>query len=479
MKKIQTLAFLVSVLLFIGSLSLTAQTVNPKIKCYFNHPVNTSVSSSVNAVYLPNGFKDTLIAYINRAKFTIDLCVYNFYQTGSGDSIKSIARAINNAYARGVVIRWINNGSSTNNAIAANVNPNIHSISSPTTSTYGICHNKFVIFDVNSANPGDAIVWTGSFNFTTEQNTVDYNNVLVIQDQTLAQAYYGQFNQMWGGTAATPNLANSKFGIYKTASPINTFTVNGTPVEVYFSPKDGSKTTLQNVINSANGDLAFGIYTFTDNSAATAIKNRIAAGVSAFGILDSYSAVGTYTAPYGTLKPASVMGPNLEVFYGGNSAVYHNKTMLVDALHPTSDPQVATGSFNWTTSAEVLNDENFIIVHDPVIANQYYQSLCQNFADIGGTVCPLLNTGIESYDHGQQEYAVYPNPFKDNFTVSVKSNGDILHVKVLNVIGQPVKEIQANNTDELNMDLQGVPAGIYYIQITRADKIYMQKLVKE
>lgn len=61
--------------------------------------------------------------------------------------------------------------------------------------------------------------------------------------------------------------------------------------------------------------------------------------------------------------------------------------MLVDALMPASDPQVVTGSFNWTLSAQYSNDENVVVIHDSVIANQYYQSLCQNFTDMGGMPC--------------------------------------------------------------------------------------------
>ncbi len=472
MKKINTsFALVVAVVAFLFSTTVKAQTVNPKIKCYFNHPVNNSVSSGTNAVYLNGTFKDTLIAYINRAKSTIDFCVYNFYQTSASDNINSIATAVNAAYARGVTIRWICNGTSTNNALV-NLNTNIHSIASPTTTGYGICHNKFVVFDANSSNVNDPIVWTGSFNFTTQQNTSDYNNVLIIQDKNVAQTYYSQFNQMWGGTAATPGT--SKFGIYKVASTVNTFTVNGTKVEVYFSPKDGAKTQLQNVINSASGDLQFGIYTFTDAQAATAIQNRIAAGVSAFGIMDVYSQ--TYT-PYTTLSPSTVMGTNLKIYNGGNY-LYHSKIIMADALHPASDPQVGAGSFNWTTSAESTNDENFIIVHDAVIANQYYQSICKNFTDVGGAACPST-TGIEDYDYGQQQFAVYPNPFKDNFTIKVKSSGDVLKVKVVNVIGQTIKDLEVTNTDETNIDLQNMPAGIYYVQITRADKIFVQKLIKE
>lgn len=63
-----------------------------------------------------------------------------------------------------------------------------------------------------SSNPADAIVWTGSTNWDEEQINSDVNNVIIFQDQTLAQAYTTEFNQMWGGTGLSPNLTNSKFG---------------------------------------------------------------------------------------------------------------------------------------------------------------------------------------------------------------------------------------------------------------------------
>ena len=61
--------------------------------------------------------------------------------------------------------------------------------------------------------------------------------------------------------------------------------------------------------------------------------------------------------------------------------------MLIDALSPSSDPQVFTGSFNWSGAAQNSNDENAIIIHDSSITNQYYQSLCQDFTSFGGIPC--------------------------------------------------------------------------------------------
>jgi hypothetical protein len=74
------------------------------------------------------------------------------------------------------------------------------------------------------------------------------------------------------------------------------------------------------------------------------------------------------------------------VVYTG-TGLFHSKILVADALIPKSDPQVATGSFNWSTVAETKNDENLIIIHDATVANEYYQSLCKNITDNGGAAC--------------------------------------------------------------------------------------------
>jgi phosphatidylserine/phosphatidylglycerophosphate/cardiolipin synthase-like enzyme len=336
------------------------------------------MSGGTNAVYLNGTFDDTIAAYINRAKYTVDIAQYDYTSIASS-SVAVIATAANNAYLRGVVVRWIYNGSSSNTGLSL-LNAGIQTLGSPTTSSYGIMHNKFMVIDVNSANSADAIVMTGSYDFSTEQTNSDFNNILFIQDQNLAVAYYNEFNKMWGGTGASPVPASEAFGTHKTTSAQHIFNVNGTTVELYFSPKDTVGKHLQSTVNSANTDLFFGIYTFTDTTVADLIKIKYNSGVSVKGIMDQYSL--SY-APYTILNP--VLGNNMQVYSG--SYIYHNKIMVIDASNPLSDPQVFTGSFNWSNAAETSNDENAIIIHDETIANEYLQSLCQNFADVGGTAC--------------------------------------------------------------------------------------------
>ena len=360
--------------------SVVSNAQNPNIKCYFNHPVNNTLSTGRNAVYLKGTFPDTIVSYINNAKYSLDFAIYDFTSV-AGDSVSMIAKAVNNAHKRGVIVRWINNGNSSNVGMSL-LSSTIHRVSSPTSKSYGIMHNKFLVIDINSPDSNDAYVITGSYNYSVEQTNEDYNNLLIVRNQQVATAYYNQFNQMWGGTDSIPNLKLSSFGTHKITSPVHYFNVNGTAIDVHFSPKDSCGGYVAKAINSANNDLTIGMYTFTDDSIAKAILAKYNDNVNVRCIEDVYSK--TFT-PYTILSEQ--LGKNFVVYNGGSNSIYHNKIILADASMPSSDPQVATGSFDWTASAENSNDENLILVHDSIIANQYYQSLCYDITVNGGNPC--------------------------------------------------------------------------------------------
>ncbi len=57
----------------------------------------------------------------------------------------------------------------------------------------------------------------------------------------------------------------------------------------------------------------------------------------------------------------------------------HHKYLIVDNSDRSSDPLVLTGCHNWSSSAELRNDENTLIVHDATIANIYYQEFSERF----------------------------------------------------------------------------------------------------
>ncbi len=439
-------------------------TSTGKITVYFNHPVNNSVSTGVNAIYLNQTIDDTLIAYINRAKYSLDIAVYNYIQT---TAISSISTAINNAYARGVKIRWIYNGSSSNSGLSQ-LNAGIHTLGSPTTSAYNIMHNKFMIVDAHSANQNDPIVWTGSTNWDDQQINSDYNNVIIIQDKNLAAAYTTEFNEMWGDTGLVPNTTTSKFGPFKTDNTPHTFTIGSRTVNSYFSPSDGVNNKIENAISSANNTLYFGVYTFTDVPDADSIKAKYLAGVYTAGIMDQYST--TFSA-YTTLNP--VMGNMLQIYTG--SYLYHNKFLIVDACDSTSDPLVLTGSHNWSSSADTKNDENTLIIHSAIIANIYYQSFNQDFTVLGGTIsAPCVVTAIS--ESPSENAAIYPNPASENIFVETNYSGSVM-TQLYDMTGNLVLKSATNGETKFPIDISGLSDGIYFLKISNAENSTTQKIV--
>jgi phosphatidylserine/phosphatidylglycerophosphate/cardiolipin synthase-like enzyme len=442
-----------------------ANAAGNKIKVYFNNPVDLSFSSGTPAIYANRGLDDTLVSYINRAKYSLDIAVFE-YETSS--SIANIATAINNAYTRGVRVRIIKDGTTSiaNTGFAA-VNSGVKQVASPQGANYTIMHNKYVVIDQRSKNASEPTIWTGSTNWTPGMFNTNENNVVIIQDSSLADAYTTEFNEMWGDTGLIPNSVNAKFGQYKTNNTQHNFMIDGHAVELYFSPSDGTNSQILNAINSADSELYFGVYTFTNNTDATAIASKIAAGKTVKGIMDDFSK--TYT-PYATLSPVSVMGANLKI--PPSNAVYHNKMMVVDPQYPSSDPLVLTGSHNWSKAADTQNDENTLIIHDATIANMYLQSFAQNFKDLGGNISPLV-TGIAEEDATNADIQVYPNPAHDRLYLESKSTA---------ITKATLYSVDGRNTD-MTLDaassvisLSQLATGMYLLKVETSIGVSIHKI---
>ena len=457
-------------LIFLSAIAAVHAQAGDKIKYYFNHPVDNSVAHGVNAVYLNSCFGDTLVAYINRAKYSLDIAVYNYTS-----SYPAIATAINNAYSRGVQVRWIYDSSSSNTGMPL-VNPAINRLASPApTGPYNIMHNKFMVVDAISTNPDDPIVWTGSSNWNTQQFNYDYNNIIILQDSALAAAYRAEFNMMWGGNGLAPTPA-SKFGPFKTDLGAHNFTIEGHHVELYFSPSDNTTSHFQSALSSADKDLYFGIYTFTDNSTSGIMVSRHNAGVYVAGIEDQSSDSYTpYTALTSALGTAS-----FKVYSGSN--LYHNKFSVIDPSDVCSDPQVTTGSYNWSIAANTKNDENMLIIHSDTAANVYYQAFRGNFSGLGGSLttvsgCLAATPVIEA---PQMAVSIYPNPGTGSFTIAYNNpaTGKV-RVQITDMPGKIVVEKNLENiaAGPHKLELSIAAPGMYICTIVAGTSISNQKIL--
>jgi phosphatidylserine/phosphatidylglycerophosphate/cardiolipin synthase-like enzyme len=380
------------------------------MKVYFNTAVDTFYSNGVDAITLPSAMDDTLISYINRAKYTIDFTMYNFNNTG----ISNVSAALKAAANRGLTVRVIGCGTTANLGIDELMGSNVHVLVGPSGSNRtGIMHNKFILFDTESSNPNEPLVWTGSTNLTDGQINLDANNVIIIQDQSLARAYKIEFEEMWGSKTSTPSAVNSRFGFTKKNNTPHNFVIDGKVVECYFSPTDGVNSRIVQTINTANHDLSIATMLMTRTEMADAIAARSVAG-AAVNVITNVE--GNNSDAVNTILTAA-LGTHY-TFDNVLNGILHHKYMVVDQNAPASDPMAFTGSHNWSAAADNDNDENTLIIHDATIANLYYQNFVSRFVENNGVLFELTGPPTAVNDLAQTQ-------IDESVTVAVLANDEI------------------------------------------------------
>ena len=453
----------------------TQSTSSGKIRVCFNNPVDTTVATIENAQFSGVFTNDSIKAYIDKADSTLDIAVYNH-------SDNMIANAINDAYERGVRVRYITCESTTTAALGT-LNSNIPRIERP--EGMGIMHNKFIVIDADVAD--SAWVLSGSTNWTSSQIFDDPNHIIMVQDQSVARTYELEFNEMWGSDGNEPDDENAKFGSNKTNNTPHHFIVNGNDFEVYFSPTDNTTLNISNALKSADDEIDFALLVFTNNQLGTTIAEEHESGVEVNGIIEQ---INTEGSEYDFLVEEGV---NV-ISHQGFGDSFHHKYCIVDHDNTDSDPLVITGSHNWSGAAETNNDENTMIIHDANIANQFFQEFNERMNEIENQVEPSFNCVGEAcidpmdgsgtysslvaceyvcspasiHELVQGNIQVYPNPNEGKFTIQINSLiSTTLKYRISDLQGKIVVENKVNllkgmNKLEIN---ENITTGFYFVEM--------------
>ncbi len=433
----------------------TVSNSTGEMKVYFNRTVDHSVSLGTNAVQLPNAIDDTVIAYIGRAKYSIDMTIYNF----NNQNISNISTALNNAYNSGIEVRVIFDGDANNTGISQ-LDPGIHALASPVAQVWpsdtGIMHNKFLVFDAGSIDHNDPIVWTGATNFTDGQINTDPNDVIIIQDKSLAMAYTLEFEEMWGSQGLAPDPALSRFGYRKEDNTPHEFIIGGNRVECYFSPSDGVNGKIIETIQGADNNLYVNTMLITRSDIGYAIRDQHNTGVGAQVLVNNQG--GCSSTVVGTLE--SNLGSNFKEY--GEAGILHHKLMIVDQASPADDPLVLTGCHNWSSSADERNDENTLIVHNQDIANQYYQEFIKRWGY-------AVTIGVKENSIVENQFNVYPNPSNGQIWLDFTMKADQeISIEVFDISGRMVySETQSfiPGDHKFNLCIDHLINGMYIVKL--------------
>ncbi len=277
-----------------------------------------------------------IVTAIDAAHLTVDVAIYSL-------SLDSIRNALLRAHDRGIKVRMV---MESDNMDSSDVQT-LQDAGIPILGDRreGLMHNKFVVID-------NSEVWMGSMNYTNNGAYDDNNNLMLIHSVKVAEDYTKEFNEMF---------VDDKFGPDVVAeTPYPRVMINGTPLDIYFSPDDHVANSLLDLISNAQESIYFMAYSFTSDELGQAIRERAQNGVTVAGVMDADQVASNVGTEYDAFNQAG-----LDVHKDGNPGLMHHKVIIIDKQI------VVFGSYNFTSSAETRNDENVIVVYDTQIAEQF------------------------------------------------------------------------------------------------------------
>jgi phosphatidylserine/phosphatidylglycerophosphate/cardiolipin synthase-like enzyme len=466
--------------------STASQYSSGKINVFFNKSINSKIALGEVAsgeIYFPG----VLLKRIDSAKYSIDVCVYSFSGTVTQSSPfgvgSDIADALIRAKNRNVKIRFIieddNQNTSPVNKIKGSGIPWI-------TDHFGkydagsLMHNKFYIFDGrDSFTDKEAWIITGSWNATNPGTFDDYQNIVEIQDKSLAGAFTAEFNEMWGSESDQPDNNKPRFGKYKTDNTPHRFNLKGAPVELYFAPTDGVSYQIQNRITSSLSSVMFSEMTFTSDLIAKAISQRNSIkNIKVRGLInkDNLSDQGTEYYFLNTI-PNSIIN-----LYDAQGAIFHHKYLIIDGDRPDLTPWVLTGSYNLTAAAESSNNENILFIQNSRIANLYLQEFTQRYTESGGKDTIQILKINERSPFEMKLFQNFPNPFNPLTMISYQLPiNNYVKLKIYDALGREIANLVTENQPagyhEVQWNAAGVPSGIYFYRLIVDSFIDTKKMI--
>ncbi|MCB9795875.1 MAG: lamin tail domain-containing protein [Alphaproteobacteria bacterium] len=372
-----------------------ASTRGGRVEALFNNP-----GTREENIWDPD-VVDVMVEMIDGATASIDFAVMGF-------SHDEVVDAFVRAYDRGVDVRMVGDaGHLYNSGYQAFDERHIPMV---TGNLNHIMHDKFMVVD-------DRFVFCGTANWTPTDLIRNSNNFVRMDSPAVAADFTAEFEQMFAGA-----FGHSKVELENGRSYTLGQGEDAVEVEVWFSPNEDAMGRILEYVDAAQDSIRFTIFAFTKDQVGSAFIRKqaefeardAAEGVDRSGDHRSHRSVagvidksqlhsnGQYHEVYrllGAQIPMRLDGDDssqLPGDYQAGGGRLHSKTMIIDAYG--EDPVVITGSFNWSSSATVSNDEYLLVLKGARVAelyDDYFEGLWANGSRMGGD---RVGEGVEVGD---------------------------------------------------------------------------------
>lgn len=251
-----------------------------------------------------------------------------------------------------------------------------------------LMHHKFVVID------GQTVI-VGSANFTLSDIHGDYaspesqgnaNHLLKITNPTLANLFTQEFNVMWGDGPG--GQANSQFGVQKPyrspqtvrLAPNSTITLQFSPTSTQQPWEQSANGLIGRVLSQATRSVDLMLFVFSEQKLSDVLETNHQQGLQIRALIDPGFAYRDYSE---LLDMAGVALVSKECQYEASNRPWSRPIATIgipnlpkgDLLHHKvgilDGKTVITGSQNWSVAANQGNDENLLVIDNPMVAAHF------------------------------------------------------------------------------------------------------------
>ena len=127
-------------------------------------------------------------------------------------------------------------------------------------------------------------------------------------------------------------------------------------------------------------------------------------------------------------------------------------------------------------NTHILTDDDVLLSYSGTL-KAIDSSVLASVADCEVTNNSLIETGVFYKGMNKIRLNLFPNPCFDNLTVS--SNEELNSIKVLDITGKPLLEVNNINRISKQISLSDIPTGLYLLSITSKYSSTVHKIIKE
>ena len=148
------------------------------------------------------------------------------------------------------------------------------------------------------------------------------------------------------------------------------------------------------------------------------------------------------------------------------------------------------GNFSLTNNFLSPNDSLFIVSWDYLSPQSYmlgdnivviWPSFISPTTPLSYSIFTgnLFVSGTSSVQEktAEKDLLIYPNPVIDRATIQTQTRSNIEKLRMLDVSGKVIRDIKISNKQYVVFQKKEIPKGIYFIEITKNKKKYLQKII--